>query len=441
MLAHALDLHELLRRGRQHLVQISEMVQQIVGQIVGVLLGDGEKQQQLQRVELAEMIQPLPQEPLFYPLSVFFMVSHKAPLSTCFFLKKRYNNTDEVENDRTRLPGRKEGPMEQIDQLLALLDRPAFRVEGGRITALNTAAQGLSLEPGAPIGELLATGREAYAEFERGCLTLELALPGGNRCAVITALEQGQLFTLEPEDAHEDLRMLALAAQTLREPLADVMALADELPAGTAHRDELTRGLYRLLRIVGNMTPPAPFSPEMVELNALLREIWDQAMPACEAKGITFTFVPSPAPVFTAADGPLLMRAIHNLLSNSMKFSPGQTLTLELRRKGTRLHILYTDPGAMMPPDPFTRYLRDPGLEDPRLGLGMGLKLVTTAAVAHQGCAFLVPRKTGGVTTVLDLPIRQDTPLRSNRHRISYTGERDALLVELSDVLPPEFYK
>ena len=53
----------------------------------------------------------------------------------------------------------------------------------------------------------------------------------------------------------------------------------------------------------------------------------------------------------------------------------------------------------------------------------------------------LVPRKTGGVTTVLDLPIHQDTPLRSNRHRISYTGERDALLVELSDVLPPEFYK
>jgi signal transduction histidine kinase len=189
------------------------------------------------------------------------------------------------------------------------------------------------------------------------------------------------------------------------------------------------------------MTPPAPFTPEMVELNALLREIWDQTMPACEAKGIEFIFVPSPAPVFTAADGPLLMRAIHNLLSNSMKFSPGQTLTLELRRKGSRLHILYTDPGALMPPDPFTRYLRDPGLEDPRLGLGMGLKLVTTAAVAHQGCAFLVPRKTGGVTTVLDLPIRQDTPLRSNRHRISYTGERDALLVELSDVLPPEFYK
>jgi hypothetical protein len=30
--------------------------------------------------------------------------------------------------------------------------------------------------------------------------------------------------------------------------------------------------------------------------------------------------------------------------------------------------------------------------------------------------------------------------LHSPRLQISYTGERDPMLVELSDVLPPEFY-
>ena len=307
--------------------------------------------------------------------------------------------------------------------------------------ALNTAARSLALEPGAPIGELLATGQEAYAEFEDGCLTLELSLAGGNRCATVTVLDRGHLFTLEPEETGEDLRMLALAAQSLREPLADVMALADELPADTAQRAELTRGLYRLLRIVGNMTPPAPFAPEMTELNALFREVWDQAMPACEARGIEFVFVPSPAPVFTCADGPLLARAIHNLLSNSMKFSRSRKLRLELQRKGSHVHIRYFDPDAEMPQDPFTRYLRDPGLEDPRQGIGMGLKIVTTAALAHGGSVYMTALKSGGVMTLLDLPINQDTPLRSNRLRISYTGERNALLVELSDVLPTEFYK
>ena len=32
------------------------------------------------------------------------------------------------------------------------------------------------------------------------------------------------------------------------------------------------------------------------------------------------------------------------------------------------------------------------------------------------------------------------TLVRSPRHRISYSGDRDPMLVELSDVLPPEFY-
>lgn len=330
--------------------------------------------------------------------------------------------------------------MEQIDTLLALLDRPAFRVEEDRITALNPAARALALEPDMDIVPLLATGREAYSEFTQGCLTLELALPGGNRCAAVTALEQGHFFTLEPESASADLRMLALAAQALREPLADVMALADDLP-DDPQRAELNRGLHRLLRIVGNMTPAPAFRPEMLELNAFLRELWDQAQPACDARGIAFSFAPTPAPVYTAADGSLLTRAIHNLLSNSMKFSAGQPLRLELLRAGNTARIRFLDSGAVMPPDPFTRFLREPGLEDPRFGLGMGLKLVQNAAISHGGCALMLALPGGGTVTELHLPIRQDAPLRSPRLRISYTGERDPLLVELSDVLPPEFYK
>lgn len=330
--------------------------------------------------------------------------------------------------------------MEQIEQLLALMDRPAFLAENGCITALNSAARSLALSEGMDLSELLSEGREAYGEFTNGVLTLALSLPGGSRAATVTVLENRHLFTLEPESAEADFKMLALAAQALREPLSDVMALADSLPEDTANRAQLSRGLYRLLRIVGNMTPPPVFRPETVELNALLREIWDQAQPACERLGIQFSFVPSPAPVYTAADAPLLTRAIHNLLSNSMKFSPGRELRLELQRSGRVCRIRFHDTAAQMPADPFTRYLREPGLEDPRCGLGMGLRLVRDAAIAHRGTAWMAAQPEGGVVTELRLPIRQDTVVRSNRLRISYTGERDALLVELSDVLPPEFY-
>lgn len=332
--------------------------------------------------------------------------------------------------------------MEQTKQLLALMDRPAFCVEDGYITAVNDPARSMTLSEGMPVSGLLSNGRDAYAEFTGGCLTLELDLPGGSVCASVTALDRGHLFTLEPESAGEDLRMLALAAQILREPLSDVMALASELPADIAQRSGISQGLHRLLRIVGNMTPPPPFHPEMMELNALLREIWDQALPACEDRGVRFTFTPSPAPVYSAVDGNLLTRVIHNLLSNSMKFTPGCQIRLELQRSGSVYRIRFHDSGAKLPPDPFTRYLREPGLEDPRCGLGMGMRLVRSAAVAHGGTVLMTAPREGGVLTELRLPMVQSiSPLRSPRLRISYTGEWDALLVELSDVLPPEFYK
>lgn len=331
--------------------------------------------------------------------------------------------------------------MEQIKKLLALINRPAFCAENGRITDLNAAARSLALSEETDLWELLADGRDAYTEFNGGCLSLALILPGGTVPAEVTLLDRGHLFTLEPETAGDDLRLLSLAAQALREPLADVMALADELPEDTAHRAELNRGLHRLLRIVGNMTPTPQFRPEMIELNALLREVWDSAQPACDARGIRFVFKPSPAPVYITADGVMLTRAIHNLLSNSMKFSPARELRLELRRSGGICRIRFLDPGAVLPPAPFTRYLREPGLEDPRSGLGMGLRVVRHAASAHRGTVLMTAAGEGGVLTELRLPIRQDTVVRSDRLRISYTGERSPLLVELSDVLPPEFYK
>ena len=334
-----------------------------------------------------------------------------------------------------------DGTMEQIEHLLALLDRPAFLAENGRITSLNAAAQALALSQGMDLRELLSDAQEAYSEFTGGCLSLTLRLPSCSVPAEVTVLDHVHLFTLEPKSAEAELRMLSLAAQALRDPLTDVMALAETLPQDTPNRGALTRSLYRLLRIVGNMTPQPLFRPEMLELNALLREVWDSAQPACDAWGVRFGFTPSPAPAFTAADGAMLTRAIHNLLSNSMKFSQGREFRMELLRSGGIIRIRFLDPGAQLPPDPFTRYLREPGPEDPRCGIGLGLRLVRNAAIAHRGTALMAALPGGGLVTELRLPIRQDTLVCSNRLRISYTGERSPLLVELSDVLPPEFYK
>ncbi len=335
--------------------------------------------------------------------------------------------------------------MEQTIQLLELMERPAFCTEDGRITAANAAALSRQIVIGSPVMDLLACGKEAYAEFQSGYLCLDLELCGQRCPATVTTLGTRHLFTLEPEDAAEELRMLSLAAQELREPLSDVMALVENLPPNIRELPGINRGLYRLLRIVSNMTPHPPVRMEMLDVNALLREVWDHAQTACESRGIRFTFTPHPAPVYSYADSGLLTRAVHNLLSNAMKFSSDGSVHLQLTMRRQFYQITLHDTGSTLSvqiQDPFTRFLRQPGLEEPASGLGLGMRLVRNAALAHGGTVLLdIPRE-GGVRVTMRIPVRQTAPaVRSPRLHLSYSGELDPMLIELSDVLPAKFYE
>ena len=335
--------------------------------------------------------------------------------------------------------------MEQTNQLLELMDRPSFCVSDGRIVAANSAALARQISIGEQVTDLLACGTEEYAEFRSGCLCLDLELCGQHCPASVTMLGTQHLFTLEPEQAEDDLRMLSLAAQQLREPLGDVMALVENLPPDLRSLPGINRGLHRLLRIVGNMTPHPTVRMEMADINALLRDIWDQAQPACESRGIRFTFSPPPTPVYSYADTALLTRAVHNLLSNAMKFSAGGSIHLQLTMRRQFYQITLHDTGSTLPGqirDPFIRFLRHPGSDSPESGLGLGMRLVRSAALAHGGTVLIDCPKEGGVRVSMSIPIRQNsTAVRSPLLQISYCGERDPLLVELSDVLPLDFYK
>ena len=302
--------------------------------------------------------------------------------------------------------------MEQTLQLLELTERPAFCAEDGRIIAANAAALSRQIVIGGKISDLLACGKEAYAEFQSGYLCLDLELCGQHCPATVTTLGTRHLFTLEPEETEDDLKLLSLAAQELREPLGDVMALVENLPSDLQELPGISRGLHRLLRIVGNMSPHPPVRMDAVELNALLREIWDQAQPACESRGIRFTFSPHPVPVYTYADPSLLTRAIHNLLSNAMKHTIGGSIHLQLTTRRHFYQIIMQDTGAPLSgqlQDPFTRFLREPGLDTPQSGLGLGMRLVRSAALSHGGTVLMDSPKDGGVRVCMSIPIRQNS--------------------------------
>lgn len=334
--------------------------------------------------------------------------------------------------------------MEYIQQLLALTNRPAFCVEDGTVTAANDAARSRQILPGDPVEPLLASGGEALSEFTQGFLCLTLALPGQQVSATVTALGQRRIFTLEPEQTAEEFHLLSLASQELRAPLSDVMAMVESLPAEPEQLAGINRGLHRLLRLIGNMSPHPTPRMELMDVNELLRELWDKTLPACEVRGIRFRFTPSPVPVYSCVDGELLNRAIYNLLSNAIKFSGGE-LELQVSQHRQSYRISLRDTGGSLPAlgqDPFARFLREPGLGDPSWGMGLGMRLVRSAAQAHGGTVLMDEPPGGGIRVTLTLPMRQNlSHLSGPRLRVSYTGERDPMLVELSDVLPDSFYQ
>ncbi|MBQ4550858.1 MAG: HAMP domain-containing histidine kinase [Oscillospiraceae bacterium] len=336
--------------------------------------------------------------------------------------------------------------MKDIAHMLELMDRPAFCVEAGVITAANRAALARQIPLGEPVEPLLVTGGEEYREFTRGWLSLRLDCCGESYDASVSAAEGKHIFTLESQDAEEELRLLALTAQVLRSPLGDVMALVEELPEDM-EPDRLARirkGLYQMLRIVGNLSAQTRPSLEMQDVDTVLRELWEKAESACESRGVKLRYRGTSRPLYSNIDAQLLTRAIYNLLSNSLKFAAdGGEIELELSAGKKFYRISVRDWGTSVSSDLdlFNHWRREPGIEDGKSGMGLGLKLVQLAAAAHSGTVWFDRLKGEGFQVILSLPIDQDGVMRSPRYRVSYSGDRDPLLLELSDVLPPEFYQ
>lgn len=345
-----------------------------------------------------------------------------------------------------------------IATMLCLLPQPAFLVENGILSHVNEAAAGYFLQVGQPVAPMILYGSEEYADFSDGCLYLTLTLEGQNVGASVSRLENAHLFVLEQPSEVPQLQALALAAMELREPLSGILTLADQMLPDLAKENEtlqlqtaqMNRRLYQMLRIVGNMSDAAEYAKSAktpsyhLEICGFLKEILEKTAVLTEQTGISLAYELPSAPIFTLASEEKLERAVYNLLSNAIKFAPkGSTVQAKLRYHGKRLYFSVTNQrtGGDLPGNLFTRYLREPGLEDPLNGLGLGMVLVRSAAALHGG-AVLVDQTEDGIRVTLSMQVRQskEAALRSPVLSIDYAGERDHGLIELSDVLPAGAY-
>ena len=343
----------------------------------------------------------------------------------------------------------------EAQKLLDMLPQGAFLVRDGVITYVNPAAAGYLLEVGTPIADLLHTGAQEYAEFREGSLCLQLQLGAMLWEATVQHGNDGDLFLLDQPQEDPALQALALAAMKLRAPLTGAMSAAEQLLQSLPEDPQgvrMQRSLHQLLRQVGNMADAARYgenpqgSRELQDICAVLREIFEKASAVAQQAGVTVSYHGLDQTLICPVDSERLERAVYNLISNAVKFSkPGAVIEASLQHRGQRLALTVRDSGDGIPTalqgSLFHRYQRQPGFEDPRQGLGLGMVMIRAAASAHGGTVLTRTDDNGTQVTLtfsLSVPAGQ---LRSPTFRVDYAGERDHSLVEFSDILPPEAYR
>ena len=313
------------------------------------------------------------------------------------------------------------------------------------------------ITPGTDVRTILLIGKETYESFQTGCLYLKLNLSAKGYGAAVTKENGVDLFLLDQEPEDVDLRSLSLAARELRNPLSNLMIAADSLMRSAGEAPDLqeqlarlNRSLHQMHRLVNNMSDAGRsdyLTPAGIhDFSRLIHDIFEKIQTQLENTNITLTYEGLSQSVNGLANAGQLERAILNIVSNSMKFMPeGGTIHARLTRQKNMLQLTIQDSGSGIGQNilgnVFTRYQRQPGIEDSRYGIGLGMVLIRNAASDHGGTVLIDSPNGKGIRVTMTLSIRQDAPILKTPITSPVTDNTQNVLTELSDILPWEFYK
>ena len=336
-----------------------------------------------------------------------------------------------------------------INSILELMPQPVFCVRGGAILFGNQATRQLYLEPGLPVSELLGDALQDYLDFQGGSLYVQLTLPGLMLGASVTRLKDLDVFVTEQE--HGELQALALAAMKFREPLTEVLFVLNRDGGNLepASRGRMSRRLFQMQRLIFNMSDAARYTTQIsqrkscMNICALVGELFQKISDLTARKGVTLVCSTPDERIMTELDVEKLERAVYNMVSNALKVTPeGGTIEARLSCVNRRLHLSVRDFGPGIAPEImgtlYTRYLRQPALDEGDEGVGLGMTLIRATAVAHGGAVLIDHPDQVGTRVTMTLSIRdtREAILRSNIMTVDYAGEQDHGLVEFADVLP-----
>ena len=218
--------------------------------------------------------------------------------------------------------------------------------------------------------------------------------------------------------------VVSLVSHEMRTPLTAIQGMTEllagyEVPAdrrrelNLAINDEakrLTRMITEYLDITRLESGATVLRPVPIRVGALLERNLLLLGPVAAQRNIRLVPEFGPDPPAVVADPDLLSRAVENLVSNAIKYSPGGTeVTVSAAAEDAFLAIEVADQGYGIPAADLTRifdkFYRVPRVEDAGVpGTGLGLSLVREIAELHGGSVTLKSEVNAGSRFTLRIP-------------------------------------
>ncbi|HYO74165.1 MAG TPA: GAF domain-containing protein [Archangium sp.] len=240
------------------------------------------------------------------------------------------------------------------------------------------------------------------------------------------AVDNARLFHQAEQAVEARDEFVAIATHELRNPLSALslqltalqravdegrMPTEDKLrqSLSTARRqtERLEQLLKHLLDVSRISTGRLELELEEVDLSELVRWVVVRFEEKLAEAGCT-PVVRAAAPVVAKVDRLRVEQVVMNLLSNAMKYAPGQPVELHVERQGQLAVIGVRDSGPGITPEAqariFERYQRASGKHS-RESLGLGLYVAQRIARAHGGELKVESTPGQGAHFFLDLPL------------------------------------
>lgn len=248
--------------------------------------------------------------------------------------------------------------------------------------------------------------------------------PGRNELRAVAAAFDEMVERLQQAFAAQK-RFVADASHELRTPLTTIGGMAELLPQATPEERvralaAMEREVERMSRLVDDLLTlsraeegdPTP-RRERFDLAPLLQEAAETAALVSRGREVGL-HLEGPLPVVGDADA--LLRAVRNVLSNALQYSPpGTPVRLEAGLREAGVEVRVRDHGPGIPPDDLPRlfdrfYRADRSRTRGTGGSGLGLAIVRAIIDDHGGHVAVRNAADGGAEFTLWLPTGEKGP-------------------------------